>query len=1103
MKSKIKTLGTIALLGLSANNAMATWVEGNVFCDANNSGVIEYDMDVPLANAEVVAKCLPDGVDSLCTAGNDTFIQTTNAQGEYLIHLIKSTNLDYQVILERSSLPGDAAILKPSTLPAQFSFPMSSNDLYSNPDYVHPYVAKMDWLIESSACQAPIPKIELCTQVTLNDDMISDFSDADTITGDSCDDLPQGVPVGLAGEVNGSYKLKVTNIGTETLVDVRINAPDFGIVNEAIPADCGSSLGAGESCTIEISDFDSLLKTNVCTVPGMVTNMASVKGNGAVSGILVSDDDPAVVNCVAEPHISLLKEVSLDGINYFDANSNIAGPSGTLGDDAFYRLTITNDGTESIVNPVINDAALGLIDVPLGVAVMLPGDIVVLDSASFNFEALHAVDRCDSIGSHLNSARVDGAGEFSAAAVSGEDVAYIRCEKPQIEILKQVSLDGINFFEADLATDADVPVGAIGSTDASYRLIIKNIGSEMLTDVKVTDAKLGIEEFVLDLEAGESSVINLTDTGFESLYQTDVCNGTTGNQLNVATVTAIGVDTQQLVSDDNPANLRCISGPAIEIKKQVRIDTSAQYVDADTASNSPSGMLGDDVDYRVLVRNVGGEDLNGVSISDSQLGILDLVIGYLAVGAEVVIDNSVPGFENLYAVGHCNSTGNKLNVASVTAVGSITNTSVNDDDPAYVSCNAPVNCDVTVNQTCAVKPQSGDDKLCTAAISATTLRYIGPDLSGANVEFVGKASGSVIYSGVDLVSGVTILTQPSQNGYTVDAGDHQNIGSKLQIFINGVEEIVHTSCSAVYVAGQPAPLDGNTPNPANSEKGDPSPNWFVVDFRQKDDLFVAESTEPGEGMDTCELPNGGGEVVYGYKVLNSGTTTLELTSVLDSKLGEVLMSSPTTLSAGSTLNLTSEPVFISENTVSTVNVNANVLGDTGVTCSAIDSTPVNVVTVTQPEASCADGKPVKLGITYVGGSCSDSNHQQGSDKSRCEGDSSGLSPVTLTLTDKSGNIYVSQLVNQGDTVIVDGNGTRLSSETIAVITQGDQTVQSINFHTSCSVPLAVGDQHGGIVISSFTPDDGSSKGGKGGKDKKVSTKESKQKKDKKKKDKKK
>ncbi len=1088
MKSTIGYLGAAALLGLSASNALATWVEGNVFCDVNNSGVIEYGTDLPLANVEVVAQCIPGSPESQCTTGNDTFTQTTNVQGTYLIHLVKSADLDYHVSLESTSLPYDATILLPATEPAQFSFPMSAGAPYSNPDYVHPYVAKMDWLVDGSACAQPAPKIELCTQVTVNDDMLSEFSDADEIVGDSCDDLPQAVPVGVAGEVNGTYMLRITNSGSEALVDVRINAPDFGMVNEAIPAECGV-LEEGESCSVRFSDFSGLLKENVCTEPGMVSSMASVTGIGALSGVLVSDDDPAMLNCIAEPHVSLMKEVSLDGINFFDANSEVSGPAGKLGDDAFYRLTVTNTGTESLVNPVVNDIDLGLINVPLGLAVMLPGDKQVLDSSSFGFEALHVVDRCDSIGSHLNTARVDAEGEISAVAVSSQDVAYVRCEEPQIELLKQVSIDGINFFEADLATDADVPAGVVGATDATYRLIVRNIGSETLSDVVLTDPKLGIEEALLSLEAGESRMIDSSDAGFEGLYQPDVCAGSTGNQLNVASVVAVGMLTQQLVSDDNPANLNCISGPAIALRKQVRMGDSDLYLDADTAEKPPGGMLGDDADYRLIVNNVGGEDLRNVTITDSQLNIIGAVIDDLPIGAEVILDATVAGFENLHAVGYCDSAGTKLNIAQASANGVVTNTGVSDDDPAYVNCNAPVQCHVAVDQSCAVKPQPGDDKLCTSAISATTLRYIGPDMINATVEFVGKASGSVLYNGVDLESGVTILTQPSQNGYTVDAGNHQNIGSKLQIFINGVEEIVHTSCSAVYVAGQPAPLDGNSPNPANSEKGDPSPNWFVVDFRQKDDSYVAESTEPGEGTDSCELPNGGGEVVYGYKVLNTGGTALELTSIQDSKLGEILMVSPETLAAGATLNLSSEPVFITESTVSTVNVSANVVGDTGVTCSAIDSTPVNVVPA--PEASCADGKPVRLGITYVGGSCADSNHEQGDDKSSCEGDSSGLSPVTLSLSDKSGNVYVSQLVNTGDTLIVDGNGVRLSSETIAVISHDGSDVQKINFHTSCSAPLLVGDQHGGIVISSFTPEEGSSKGGK---DKKASAKGSKQKK---------
>ena len=39
------------------------------------------------------------------------------------------------------------------------------------------------------------------------------------------------------------------------------------------------------------------------------------------------------------------------------------------------------------------------------------------------------------------------------------------------------------------------------------------------------------------------------------------------------------------------------------------------------------------------------------------------------------------------------------------------------------------------------------------------------------------------------------------------------------------KKVIHTSCSAPFVAGAPAPLD--------SPKGDPSPNWFVEGFEQK------------------------------------------------------------------------------------------------------------------------------------------------------------------------------------------------------------------------------------------------------------------------------
>jgi hypothetical protein len=123
------------------------------------------------------------------------------------------------------------------------------------------------------------------------------------------------------------------------------------------------------------------------------------------------------------------------------------------------------------------------------------------------------------------------------------------------------------------------------------------------------------------------------------------------------------------------------------------------------------------------------------------------------------------------------------------------------------------------------------------------LEYIGPVVSEP-VTVTIKADkfkdDLVSYSIVgDLVPGtvLSVLSSPAENDWTIDATAHtttdkrgrvkqvNELGAKTEISIGGVKEVIHTSCSAPFVSGQPAPLD----NP----KGDPSPNWFVVDFQQK------------------------------------------------------------------------------------------------------------------------------------------------------------------------------------------------------------------------------------------------------------------------------
>jgi hypothetical protein len=64
-----------------------------------------------------------------------------------------------------------------------------------------------------------------------------------------------------------------------------------------------------------------------------------------------------------------------------------------------------------------------------------------------------------------------------------------------------------------------------------------------------------------------------------------------------------------------------------------------------------------------------------------------------------------------------------------------------------------------------------------------------------------------------------------------------------------------------------------------------------------------------------------------------------------------------------------------------------------------------------------------------------------------------------------------------DVVILDGTGgksaDKFGAETNVEIRQGSSVLQDLNFHTSCSVPLAVGDQFGSLLLTEFIPVGGS------------------------------
>jgi hypothetical protein len=121
-------------------------------------------------------------------------------------------------------------------------------------------------------------------------------------------------------------------------------------------------------------------------------------------------------------------------------------------------------------------------------------------------------------------------------------------------------------------------------------------------------------------------------------------------------------------------------------------------------------------------------------------------------------------------------------------------------------------------------------KQCTDKIAAVLFAYTGPNLSNVTVKFQGRDGGVATYPNVNLTYGTILQT----GDWTVSALPG-NFGTTFSVYINGVlQEIHHTSCSTPYSTNSPAPLDSGSPG--NPTKGTPSPNWFVANFRDADDV---------------------------------------------------------------------------------------------------------------------------------------------------------------------------------------------------------------------------------------------------------------------------
>ena len=88
--------------------------------------------------------------------------------------------------------------------------------------------------------------------------------------------------------------------------------------------------------------------------------------------------------------------------------------------------------------------------------------------------------------------------------------------------------------------------------------------------------------------------------------------------------------------------------------------------------------------YKLIVSNCGTVDLENVTNNDAELGIVDYLVGYLAVGDSIELDRS--DIPELNQPERCAESGTFENIAGVNGLSVSDGSQVTDSDPAWVSC---------------------------------------------------------------------------------------------------------------------------------------------------------------------------------------------------------------------------------------------------------------------------------------------------------------------------------------------------------------------------------------------------------------------------------
>ncbi|MDE2581303.1 MAG: hypothetical protein KGL52_06690, partial [Rhodospirillales bacterium] len=315
----------------------------------------------------------------------------------------------------------------------------------------------------------------------------------------------------------------------------------------------------------------------------------------------------------ATPAITVDKQISIDGVTWFDVGQGVLnGPTVIAGDKVYERAIVTDTGNTALSNVTVADVN-GL---PSGFTFAGSGATSLAAGQSITSDIGTVVA---SLGANYDTATATGTVTGGTTTVTSTDQANYTGVTPSITIDKQISINGTTWQDVGSGVLNNPTVLAGGTV--YERVIVTDTGALAINNATVSDISTTGGVFPSGFSFGGASTINLA-AGQAITSDVATLTASIGHQIDTATVTGTATDTVNTVtltaSDNADYTGVSISGNStpITIDKQVSTNGITWQDVGQGVLNGPTVLTGGTVYERVLVTDTGALAVNNASVTD-------------------------------------------------------------------------------------------------------------------------------------------------------------------------------------------------------------------------------------------------------------------------------------------------------------------------------------------------------------------------------------------------------------------------------------------------------------------------------------------------------